>query len=47
VNIYKLQAEADNSEWTEVEKSVKNLMAEMVFDTDTYIMDKDSRNPEE
>ena len=47
VNIYKLQAEADNSEWTEEEKSVKNLMAEMVFATDTYIMDKYSRNPEE
>ena len=47
VSIYKLQADADSSSWTKEEQSVKNLMAELVFATDTYIMDKYARNPGE
>ncbi len=47
VSMYEIQAQEDNNDWTEEEKSVKNLMAEFVFSSDTHVMDKNAQNPKE
>ena len=47
VSMYKLQAEADDNDWTEDEKTVKNLMSELIYTSDTLIMDKNADTPGE
>ncbi|MBE5827389.1 MAG: hypothetical protein E7307_12225 [Butyrivibrio sp.] len=47
VSMYKVQADADENDWSEEEKAVKNLMAELIFTSDTLIMDKNADDPGE
>ncbi|MCR5156410.1 MAG: hypothetical protein K6C96_06985 [Butyrivibrio sp.] len=47
VSMYKVQANADENDWSDDEKAVKNLMAELIFTSDTLIMDKNADDPGE
>ena len=47
VSMYEVQVKANDNDWTEEEKKVKNLLADFVFAEDTLIMDENVRNPKE
>ncbi|WP_024867006.1 AarF/UbiB family protein [Butyrivibrio sp. FCS014] len=47
VSMYKVQANADENDWSDDEKAVKKLMAEFVFTSDTLTMDKNADDPKE
>ena len=47
VSMYEVQVRANDNDWTEEEKKVKNLLADFVFAEDTLIMDENVRNPKE
>ncbi len=47
VSMYKVQAQDDKNVWSEDEKKVKNLMAELVYSNDTLIMDQNATRPAE
>ena len=47
VSMYQIQADADDNDFSQDEKAVKNLMAELVLPSDTMIMDKYINRPGE
>ena len=47
VSIYEMQNAADQDDWSEEEKKVRNLLADFVYPEDTMIMDNNVEHPEE
>ncbi|MBQ6132542.1 MAG: hypothetical protein IJI65_00125 [Lachnospiraceae bacterium] len=47
VSMYEIANEAEQNDWSKEERSVRNLMAEFVYTTDTQIMDSNVATPHE
>lgn len=47
VSMYQIANEVEKNDWSDEEKSVKNLMAEFIYTTDTQTMDRNVATPQE